>query len=286
MVKAAPKSEPVVTQALDEPQARPYKEGDWRPEFYVVKKGDTLYSIALDFGQDYKDLAAWNNLADPGVIKVDERLRLFPLDGTAEPHVAAAPAEPSAGPQVPLKSEPKGRKLPYSEQALAQLKMPPPVKTAVPNLPPASVAPPKPAPAKPVTVAVAKDGAADAKLVWEWPARGKVVYTFGHGANQKGVGIDGRTGEAILASAPGKVVYSGSGLRGYGKLVIIKHNASFLSVYAHNSQILVKEGQSVAKGQKIAEMGSTDSDRVGLHFEIRRLGKPTDPLQFLPDRAS
>ena len=111
-------------------------------------------------------------------------------------------------------------------------------------------------------------------------------YGFGQGSNQKGVGIDGKSGEAVLAGAPGKVVYSGSGLRGYGKLVIIKHNTSYLSVYAHNSQILVKEGQSVAKGQKIAEMGDSDSNRVGLHFEIRRLGKPVDPLQYLPERAS
>ena len=129
-------------------------------------------------------------------------------------------------------------------------------------------------------------GSADARLVWEWPTQGKVIYGFGEGTNQKGVGIDGRSGQAVLASAPGKVVYSGSGLRGYGRLIIIKHNASYLSVYAHNSQILVKEGQSVAKGQKIAEMGNSDSDRVALHFEIRRLGKPIDPLQYLPERNS
>lgn len=289
MVKAGPKPEPVVAQTIDEPQARPYKEGDWRPEYHVVKKGDTLYSIALDYGQDYKDLAAWNGLDDPGVIKVDQKLRLFPPEGMADSAAAAAPAaaDPSpTTPQVPAKSEPKGRKLPYSEQALAQLKMPS-AKPAVANLPPASVSPPpKPVTTTPTPVATPRAPAADAKLTWEWPTHGKLAYAFGNGTNQKGVGIEGRMGEAILASAPGRVVYSGSGLRGYGKLVIIKHNASFLSVYAHNSQILVKEGQSVAKGQKIAEMGNTDSSRVGLHFEIRRLGKPIDPLQYLPERAS
>jgi lipoprotein NlpD len=128
--------------------------------------------------------------------------------------------------------------------------------------------------------------AGDGKMIWEWPAQGRLLYTFGQGANQKGVGIEGHTGQPVLAAAPGKVVYSGSGLRGYGKLIIIKHNASYLSVYAHNSQLLVKEGQSVAKGQKIAEIGDTDGDRVALHFEIRRLGKPIDPLQYLPERNS
>ena len=123
-------------------------------------------------------------------------------------------------------------------------------------------------------------------MTWEWPAQGRLLYGFGQGANQKGVGIEGRSGQPVLAAAAGKVVYSGSGLRGYGKLIIVKHNASYLSVYAHNSQILVKEGQTVAKGQKIAEIGSTDSDRVALHFEIRRLGKPIDPLQYLPEKPS
>jgi lipoprotein NlpD len=280
VIKPAPAAEPVAVQKIDEPLARPYREGDPRPEFHVVRKGDTLYSIALDYGQDYRDLAAWNNLQDPGVIKIDQRLRLFPPEGV---EAAAATAAAETSTQSAMKTEPKGRKLPYSEQALAQLSMPvptkPPAATTAPEIKPAAA----PKPAAPSTPAAAPD---DAKLTWEWPAQGRVMYGFGQGTNQKGLGIEGRSGEPVLASAPGKVVYSGSGLRGYGKLVIIKHNATFLSVYAHNSQILVKEGQSVAKGQKIAEVGSTDSDRAGLHFEIRRFGKPMDPLQFLPGRAS
>ncbi len=277
---------------MEEPTTKPYREGDWRPEYHIVKKGDTLYSIALDYGQDYRELATWNNLEDPGLIKIDQRLRLFPQDSVGEA-TTAQPIPLAAPVAAPVFSEPKARKLPYSEQALAQLKMPaakaatapvPSVSATVqpPTKPPAVHATPTPLPA-PVQKEVP---AGDGKMIWEWPAQGKLLYGFGQGMNQKGVGIEGRSGQPVLAAAPGKVVYSGSGLRGYGKLIIIKHNASYLSVYAHNSQILVKEGQTVAKGQKIAEIGDTDSDRIALHFEIRRLGKPIDPLQYLPERAS
>ena len=272
---------------LEEPTTKPYREGDWRPEYHVVKKGDTLYSIALDYGQDYRELAAWNSLEDPGLIRIDQRLRLFPPDSVGEP-TSAQPTPLAAPMPTPVFSEPKARKLPYSEQAMAQLKMPVPAAAPTP-----AVAAPTPQQAKSSAVHVVpappvqkETPAGDGKMTWEWPAQGKLLYGFGQGSNQKGVGIEGRSGQPVLAAAPGKVVYSGSGLRGYGKLIIIKHNTSYLSVYAHNSQILVKEGQTVAKGQKIAEIGDTDSDRVALHFEIRRLGKPIDPLQYLPDRAS
>lgn len=277
---------------MEEPTTKPYREGDWRPEYHIVKKGDTLYSIALDYGQDYRELAAWNNLEDPGLIKIDQRLRLFPPDSVGEA-TTAQPTPLPAPVAAPVFSEPKARKLPYSEQALAQLKMPASKAAAIPTplvqataqpstKSPAAHATPTPLPAPAQKEVPAGDG----KMIWEWPAPGRLLYGFGQGANQKGVGIEGRSGQPVLAAAPGKVVYSGSGLRGYGKLVIIKHNASYLSVYAHNSQILVKEGQTVAKGQKIAEIGNTDSDRVALHFEIRRLGKPIDPLQYLPERVS
>ncbi len=288
------KAETPVSAVTEEPIIKPYREGDWRPEFHVVKKGDTLYSIALDYGQDYRELAAWNKLDDPALIRVDQRLRLFPPDSVGELALPqAVPLEmPPAPVAVPVKTEPKARKLPYSEQALAQLKAAtpkpagsPPASTA-PSPPPTAALPAKSAATAPATPAPKEADSVSVKLVWEWPTQGKLIYGFGEGTNQKGVGIEGRSGQAILASAPGRVVYSGSGLRGYGKLIIIKHNASYLSVYAHNSQVLVKEGQSVAKGQKIAEMGKSDSDRVALHFEIRRLGKPIDPLQYLPERNS
>ncbi len=283
---------PLPAVAAVEPAAKPYREGDWRPEYHVVKKGDTLYSIALDYGQDYRELAAWNNLEDPGLIKIDQRLRLFPPDGVSEaPAVAAVPASVAAA--APVLSEPKARKLPYSEQALAQLKMPVAVTagTAATTSTVTTTKPvPKPQAAEPVPslppAHVQKEAPpADGKINWEWPTQGKVIYGFGQGSIQKGIGIEGKSGQAVLAAAPGKVVYSGSGLRGYGKLIIVKHNTSFLSVYAHNSRVLVKEGQTVAKGQKIAEVGDTDSDRVALHFEIRKLGKPVDPLQFLPEHS-
>ena len=120
-----------------------------------------------------------------------------------------------------------------------------------------------------------------------WPTAGKLLHPFNEGANPKGVAIGGTPGQPIVASAAGKVVYSGMGLRGYGKLIIIKHDNTYLSVYAHNRELLVKEGDYVGKGQPIAEMGNLDSERVGLHFEIRRLGKPVDPIQYLPqDKAS
>jgi len=117
---------------------------------------------------------------------------------------------------------------------------------------------------------------------WMWPAEGKIVTGFSDTANLKGIDIAGKSGQPIFASAPGKVVYAGAGLRGYGKLIIVKHNNTFLSAYAHNKDILVKEGQQVTRGQKIAEMGNTDADQVMLHFEIRKQGKPMDPLKFLP----
>jgi len=122
----------------------------------------------------------------------------------------------------------------------------------------------------------------DDNLGWIWPATGKIVAGFSESANLKGIDIAGKAGQPIVASAAGKVVYAGTGLRGYGKLIIVKHNNAFLSAYAHNREIAVKEGQQVAKGQKIAEMGDTDADQVKLHFEIRRLGKPVDPAKFLP----
>jgi len=293
-VSTIQKAETPAPAGTDEPVIRPYREGDWRPEFHVVKKGDTLYSIALDYGQDYRELAAWNNLTDPALIRPDQRLRLFAPNSVGElAQLQAVPLEmPPAPVAVPVKTGPKARKAPYSDQALAQFNAVKPKEAAVsppvtaPSPSPAAAPPARPTVGAPATPVPRGAASADVRLVWEWPTQGKLLYGFGEGTNQKGVGIEGRSGQAVLASAPGRVVYSGSGLRGYGKLIIIKHNTSYLSVYAHNSQILVKEGQSVAKGQKIAEMGKSDSDRVALHFEIRRLGKPIDPLQYLPGRDS
>lgn len=152
-------------------------------------------------------------------------------------------------------------------------------------------------PAQPVVTPIAKtedtsksndrtddtaDDSEDAPIEWGMPTQGKLIGQYSESANRKGIDIAGKLGQPVLASAAGKVVYSGSGLRGYGKLIIIKHNKTYLSAYAHNDKVLVKEGQSVTRGQKIAEMGNTDADRVELHFEVRRLGKPVDPAKYLP----
>ena len=281
-----PAAKPVPATAATQPQLA--REPDMRPETYTVKRGDTLYSIALDHGLDYKELAEWNAIDNPNVIRIGQQLRLRapvsaavatplkttpaiqakPVTGTAlPPSTASAPTASEA-----VKSQPKGVKLPYSEQALAQLSP----GTAKPV--PAPAAKPEPR----VEEKSASSDEDDEKVDWGWPTAGKLLSTFNESTNLKGIGIAGKQGQAINASAPGKVLYSGDGIRGYGKLVIIKHNKVFLSVYAHNNLVTVKEGQAVIKGQKIAEMGNSDADQVKLHFEIRRFGKPVDPLRLLP----
>lgn len=278
-------------------------EKDWRPDTYVVKKGDTLYGIGLEYGYDYKEIAQWNNIQPPYRIYVGQTLKLkepkaIPSTDAASattPTVTVAPlkSEPQPVPkpvdEPPLLTEPKAVKEPYTEQAMTA---PPPTTAAEqppkPVEPMPKAEPPKPAeppktevpPAEKPAPTVVSDEAVD----WGWPAQGKVITGFSEANGSKGLDIAGTLGQPVVAAASGKVVYSGTGLRGYGKLVIVKHNKTYLSAYAHNNQILVKEGQEVAKGQKIAEMGNTDSDRVKLHFEIRRLGKPVDPAKLLPEK--
>ena len=241
---------------------------DTRPEFHTVRKGDTLYSIALDQGLDYRELAQWNGITDPGVIGIGQQLRLNPPAAAATaapfktaPGVQGRPLGDAAVAGANIKSEPTAVRAPYTQQTYSQM-----------------------AGAKPEPAAKAETQSpeGDDSVAWNWPASGRVVSTFNDGANLKGIGIAGKLGQPVLASAPGRVIFSGTGIRGFGKLIVIKHNNTFLSVYAHNHELLVKEGQSVAKGQKIAEMGSTDTDQVKLHFEIRRYGKPVDPAKLLP----
>lgn len=273
---------------------------------YTVKKGDTLHGIALDQGLYYRDLAAWNGIENPDKILVDQQLRLTPPEASGQiattlpvtgPAFVEAHALDSKPPTLskPLDSDklkrgPKGGTQPYSKVALARLQQneAPQVASIAPEVridvapAPARVAP---APATPpATVPSPAPQAGDDAVDWMWPTTGKVIGMFAEGTN-KGIDIAAKIGDPVLAAAAGKVVYVGSGLRGYGKLVIVKHNPLFLSAYAHNSQILVKEGQTVARGQKIAEAGNTDSEQPQLHFEIRRRGKPVDPLKHLPGRA-
>lgn len=238
-------------------------------QVYIVQKGDTLYGIAFLHGVDYREVAELNGIDNPSAIQIGQSLRipLVSVEKSVEPKAQVTHALPTPG---GLKTQPKATKVPYSAAALGQAeKSQDEVKAEIST-----------APIKTETVASKED---DEDVVeWGMPSSGKVVAGFSESANRKGVDIAGKQGQAVVASAAGKVVYSGSGLRGYGKLVIIKHNKTFLSAYAHNDQVLVKEGQSVSKGQKIAEMGNTDADQVKLHFEIRKFGKPVDPAQYLP----
>ena len=272
-------------------ESRPAAQADEPKDergFYTVRKGDTLLRIALDYGQNYRDIVAWNNLANPNDIKVDQVLRVAPPDqvaGVQTLPVTAPPAEVKpVQPPVPKKTSPKGDKKPFSDAALAELRGDPaPRADAKPDAPepvavrPTQVAPPAIAPGSLVT---ATD---DDKLSWMWPSDGKILATFDEGKN-KGIDIGGKAGQHVMAAGSGKVMYAGSGIRGYGNLVIVKHSNSLLSAYAHNRSIIVKEGQSVNKGQVIAEMGDSDADAVKLHFEIRQQGKPVDPSKFLPSR--
>jgi lipoprotein NlpD len=246
---------------------------------YTVKRGDTLLRIALDFGQNYRDIVAWNNLANPNDIKVDQVLRVAPpeaLAGATTAPVAMPPVEKT--PPVPKKSLPRGDKKPYNEANLAELQKGEgarPDKADKPDAAPAAV---------PAIVAGSTVTATDdEKLSWMWPSDGKIIATFDEGKN-KGIDIAGKVGQQVMAAGAGKVMYAGSGIRGYGNLVIVKHSNNLLSAYAHNRNIVVKEGQSVNKGQLIAEMGDSDSESVKLHFEIRQQGKPVDPSKFLPNR--
>jgi len=264
--------------ATDATRKKGQREKDWRPEVYVVQKGDTLYSIAFNYGFDYHELAELNHIQDPGMISIGQEIRLFPGRPVSVKPAAPAEAKPI---ELLIKEQPKLVKYPYSEAAMAQIvkvqeQKPVPVKVAEEENKPDT---------KPDAAAEAEDGlevTEEKVLEWSLPAQGKLISGYSESANRKGIDIAGTLGQPIFASAPGKVVYSGSGLRGYGKLIIIKHNKTYLSAYAHNDKVLVKEGENVTRGQKIAAMGKTDTDKVKLHFEVRRFGKPVDPAKYLP----
>ena len=273
-------------------------------KLHTIQKGDTLISVALANGLDYRELAAWNNIVNPNVIKLGEVLRLTAPGSvststqgttTEQPQPGAPVSSPLILTPMPsgtlvgntdkMKTEPMAVTLPYTDQAYNKLSAEAAAasassgQSAVPVVAPAVTASTPVAPT-PVNAPAGSDD-----VDWAWPIqpvpKGKIIAMFTD-AN-KGVDISGGKGTPILASAPGKVVYSGAGLRGYGRLVIIKHNATWLSAYAHNEKILVTEGEAVKKGQKIAEMGSSDADQVKLHFEIRKQGKPVDPMRLLPN---
>lgn len=292
---------------------------DWRPDTYIVKKGDTLFAISLENGLDYKEIAAANNIARPYTIKVGQKLDLSSFktksttastardnavntsnepasaststnteDGVVLSPIKTEPAVvalPSA--VIPVLAEPKVSREVYSQEAWDRVSPKPiasPIKT--PNVIATVPTNSKAAEAKPAYTktldAKSNTNLADdpEEIDWNWPTQGKISAGFNEASN-KGIDIAGNMGQAISAAAAGKVIYSGSDLRGYGKLVIVKHNKTYLSVYAHNSKIFVKEGQSVTAKQTIAEMGNSDTNSVKLHFEIRRLGKSVDPSKYL-----
>ena len=238
--------------------------------FYRVKRGDTLISIALEQGVDWRDLASWNDISNPNVIEVGRLLRILQArsaDAPA-PSVAAVPTAPGAAQTAPVAGVGAVQARPIEAgSAAGGAPAPAPTVAAAPPTELASAAPPP----------------AAAGLQWAWPAHGQVISGFSEGGS-KGVAIAGAQGEAIFAAESGRVIYSGNGLRGYGNLVIVKHDQEFTTAYAHNRAILVKEGQMVRRGQKIAELGMSDADRPMLHFEVRKGGKPVDPLSFLPSR--
>ena len=248
------------------------KNADARTQAYVIQKGDTLYSISFSYGLDYREVAEANGIQNHDLIQVGSELRIPISRGS----VKAVAEDHSL--DVPVKGQPRVAKLPYTEQTVVQIE-----KMQEGSRRHESIASSKGGSdagheAKAEMAVDDEDG----RTEWGMPTAGTLTSAFSEVANRKGIDIAGKLGQAIVASSAGKVVYSGSGLRGYGKLIIIKHNKTYLSAYAHNDQLVVKEGQSVSKGQKIAEMGSTDSDHVGLHFEIRRFGKAVDPVKYLP----
>ena len=237
-----------VAAALEKPL--PGAENAGKPGYYMVKPGDTLIRIALDNGQNWRDLVKWNTLDKPNLIEVGQVLRVVPsaAEAVITKVVPAAKVE-----SRPLDSKPADAK---------------PVDS-------------KPVDSKPAPAASSRGEDEDIK--WGWPASGAVTANFDEVRN-KGLAFKGNAGDAVLAAADGRVMYAGSGLRGYGNMIIVKHSANYLTAYAHNQTLLVKEDEVVRKGQKIAEMGSSDSDQVKLHFEIRKQGKPVDPAKLLPSR--
>jgi lipoprotein NlpD len=265
------------------PKSLPGVENAGKPGYYTVKPGETLIRIALDAGQNWRDVAAWNNIENPNLIEAGQVLRVVPPG--ADPNAPTlANAKPVLTPKIEVRSLDKTAVTPK------------PGSTTVASASPSSSGASGSTPSVTATGAAgasasssanepkdAKDAKGDDEPAWIWPASGPTIGSFEEG-KRKGLAIGGKAGDPVLAAGDGRVVYAGSGLRGYGNLIIIKHSGDYLTAYAHNQSLLVKEDQVVRKGQKIAEMGATDADRVQLHFEIRKQGKPIDPARQLPSR--
>ena len=256
------------------------------PGKYVVQRGDTLGKISFEHGVNWRDLARWNNLTNPDVLEVGQILRLTaPGQGVANIRPAAPSSAPESRlgklsplPTNPVATNPVASSTPVVTTPLPALKTPPESAPSPTSTRAAQTTTSTPAAAPPPASQVP-----DETPKFVWPAMGEMLAGFDENRN-KGLDLDGKAGDPVMAAADGKVVYAGAGLRGYGNLIIIKHNNTYLSAYAHNQSLLVAEDQDVKIGQKIAEMGKTEADKVKLHFEIRRQGKPVDPLRLLPSR--
>ena len=269
---------PAAPGSVDAPP-KPGTENAGKPGYYTLKPGDTLIRVGLETGQNARDIARWNNIENPNSLEVGQVIRVAPpgVDpaatasrGVNNTRIEARPLDAKPAAATP----PAGTAPPPASAGAVPPALPSP--PAVGALPPVAAA--TPPPANPPS---ARDP--DDEVNWTWPAAGPVIGNFDE-AKSKGLTISGKAGDPVLAAADGRVVYAGSGLRGYGNLVIVKHNNTYLTAYAHNQALLVKEDQVVRRGQKIAEMGSSDAERVQLHFEIRRQGRPIDPARLLPSR--
>jgi lipoprotein NlpD len=258
-----------------EPGARPTPSPRWAPArpaisplpasgVHVVSRGETLYGISFRYGLRFQDVAAWNGIGDPYLIEVGQRLRLSPARRGESPIAAAPRPLPPAAPRPAAPS------------------------AGAPSAPRPATAAPRPPSATPIVGAPAAPSPPSmptGAMSWRWPVQGQVIGRYVAGdQTRQGIDIAGKGGQEVQAAADGVVVYSGAGLVGYGELIIVKHSDEWLSAYAHNERRLVAEGTRVSAGQVIARMGHTGAPRDMLHFEIRRNGKPVDPLGLLPRR--
>ena len=259
--------------------------------FYTVERGDTLYSIAWASGKDHRYLAAWNNIPPPYLIKPGQRLRLHPPKSAVgrTPVRARTVAPGDSLYSIADENNLDFRALaawnnippPYLIKPGQRLRLEPPAQTRSEH----ANLQRKRGQWRSANAGGNrnKSGRKSPKITsWSWPAHGKIIGHYTPNGNHKGVDISGRKGQDVVSTAAGTVVYKGSGLRGYGQLIIVKHNDDFLSAYAHCDKIYVREGAVIKRGQKIAGMGNTGTDRVKLHFEIRNRGNPVNPLQYLP----
>ncbi|NML15415.1 peptidoglycan DD-metalloendopeptidase family protein [Azohydromonas caseinilytica] len=261
-------------------------ENAGKPGYYTIRPGDTLIRIGLEHGQSWRDIARWSGIDNPNLIEVGEVVRVVPL-GVDPMVVASRPVASTRVESRPLDAKPApvaAASVPSSSSAPSAASTP--SSASAPATPVAAAASASDTASAAVPSAPARETAArdpDDSINWIWPAGGNVTAAFDDTRN-KGITIGGKAGDPVLAAADGRVVYAGSGLRGYGNLVIVKHNNTYLTAYAHNQTLLVKEDQVVRRGQRIAEMGASDANRVQLHFEIRKQGKPIDPTRLLPPR--